>query len=47
MAATHHELGNLKLFVDCNGIQNDDFCEAKCACSIFLRNGMPLGGLSR
>ena len=29
MAATHHELGNLKLFVDCNGIQNDDFCEAQ------------------
>ena len=21
--------GNLKLFVDCNGIQNDDFCELK------------------
>ena len=20
---------NLKLFVDCNGIQNDDFCEAQ------------------
>ena len=29
MAATHHELGNLKLFVDCNGIQNDDFCEVQ------------------
>ena len=29
MAATHHELGNLKLFLDCNGIQNDDFCEAQ------------------
>jgi transketolase len=29
MAAAHHELGNLKLFVDCNGIQNDDFCEAQ------------------
>ena len=27
MAAAHHELGNLKLFVDCNRIQNDDFCE--------------------
>ena len=29
MAAAHHELGNLKLFVDCNRIQNDDFCEAQ------------------
>ena len=27
MASAHHELGNLKLFVDCNRIQNDDFCE--------------------
>mgnify|MGYP001590385120 FL=1 len=29
MSAVHHELGNLKLFVDCNGIQNDDFCEVQ------------------
>ncbi len=29
MAAAHHELGNLKLFIDCNGIQNDDFCDAQ------------------
>ena len=29
MAAAHHELGNLKLFVDCNGIQNDDFCDSQ------------------
>ena len=29
MAAAHHELGNLKLFLDCNRIQNDDFCEAQ------------------
>ena len=27
MAAAHHELGNLKVFVDCNRIQNDDFVE--------------------
>ena len=29
MAAAHHELGNLKLFLDCNRIQNDDFCETQ------------------
>ena len=29
MAAVHHELGNLNVFIDCNGIQNDDFCEAQ------------------
>lgn len=29
MAATHHSLGNLKVFVDRNRIQNDDFCEAQ------------------
>jgi len=27
MAATHHELGNLKVLLDRNRIQNDDFCE--------------------
>ncbi len=27
MAAVHHEVGNLKVFVDRNRIQNDDFCE--------------------
>jgi len=27
MAATHHELGNLKVILDRNRIQNDDFCE--------------------
>lgn len=27
MAAKHHELGNLKVILDCNRIQNDDFCE--------------------
>ena len=27
MAATHHELGNLNVILDCNGIQNDDFCD--------------------
>lgn len=26
MAATHHELGNLKVILDRNHIQNDDFC---------------------
>ncbi len=26
MAAKHHELGNLKVILDCNRIQNDDFC---------------------
>jgi transketolase len=26
MAATHHELGNLKVILDRNRIQNDDFC---------------------
>ena len=25
MAAKHHELGNLKVILDCNRIQNDDF----------------------
>jgi len=29
MAARHHELGNLKVFLDRNNIQNDDFCEAQ------------------
>ncbi|MDP6869707.1 MAG: transketolase [Candidatus Poseidoniaceae archaeon] len=29
MAAAHHELGNLKVFVDRNRIQNDDFCEVQ------------------
>lgn len=27
MAAVHHEVSNLKVFVDRNRIQNDDFCE--------------------
>jgi transketolase len=27
MAARHHELGNLKVFLDRNNIQNDDFCD--------------------
>ena len=27
MAATHHELGNLKVLLDRNRIQNDDFCK--------------------
>jgi transketolase len=27
MAAVHHELGNLNVILDWNGIQNDDFCE--------------------
>ncbi len=27
MAAKHHELGNLKVILDRNRIQNDDFCE--------------------
>ncbi|MDA0716535.1 MAG: transketolase [archaeon] len=27
MAAVHHELGNLNVILDCNGIQNDDFCD--------------------
>ena len=27
MAATHHELGNLKVLLDRNRIQNDDFCD--------------------
>ena len=27
MAATHHELGNLKVILDRNRIQNDDFCK--------------------
>ena len=27
MAAAHHEVGNLKVIVDCNRIQNDDFME--------------------
>jgi transketolase len=27
MAAAHHELGNLKVILDRNRIQNDDFCE--------------------
>ena len=26
MAAVHHELGNLNVIIDRNGIQNDDFC---------------------
>ena len=29
MAAVHHEIGNLKVIVDRNGIQNDDFCESQ------------------
>lgn len=29
MAASHHELGNLKVILDRNRIQNDDFCEAQ------------------
>ena len=29
MSAVHHELGNLKVIVDRNGIQNDDFCETQ------------------
>jgi transketolase len=29
MGAAHHELGNLKVFVDRNRIQNDDFCEVQ------------------
>jgi transketolase len=29
MAAVHHEIGNLKVIVDRNGIQNDDFCEVQ------------------
>ncbi len=29
MSAVHHELGNLKVIVDRNGIQNDDFCESQ------------------
>ena len=29
MAATHHELGNLKVILDRNRIQNDDFCESQ------------------
>ncbi len=29
MAAAHHELGNLKVFVDRNRIQNDDFIDAQ------------------
>ncbi|MEC7255307.1 MAG: transketolase [Candidatus Thermoplasmatota archaeon] len=29
MAAKHHELGNLKVILDCNRIQNDDFCETQ------------------
>ena len=29
MAARHHELGNLKVILDRNRIQNDDFCEAQ------------------
>ena len=28
-AATHHELGNLKVIVDRNNIQNDDFCDSQ------------------
>ena len=29
MSAVHHEIGNLKVIVDRNRIQNDDFCEAQ------------------
>jgi len=29
MAAAHHELGNLKVILDRNRIQNDDFCEVQ------------------
>ncbi|MDE0708193.1 MAG: transketolase [Candidatus Poseidoniales archaeon] len=29
MAAVHHEIGNLNVIVDRNGIQNDDFCESQ------------------
>jgi transketolase len=29
MAAVHHEIGNLNVIVDRNGIQNDDFCETQ------------------
>ena len=29
MAAKHHDLGNLKVILDRNRIQNDDFCEAQ------------------
>jgi transketolase len=29
MAAAHHELGNLKVILDRNRIQNDDFCETQ------------------
>ena len=29
MAARHHELGNLKVILDRNRIQNDDFCEVQ------------------
>ncbi|MCS5535961.1 MAG: hypothetical protein NZ802_08920, partial [Candidatus Poseidoniales archaeon] len=29
MSAVHHEISNLKVIVDRNRIQNDDFCEAQ------------------
>jgi transketolase len=29
MAAVHHEIGNLKVIVDRNRIQNDDFCDVQ------------------
>jgi len=29
MAARHHELGNLKVILDCNGIQNDDYVDTQ------------------
>ena len=29
MAAKHHEHGNLKVILDCNRIQNDDFCDTQ------------------
>ena len=29
MSAVHHEIDNLTVIVDRNGIQNDDFCESQ------------------
>ena len=37
MAAAHHELGNLKLFVDCSGYRMMTFVRHKCECLTFAK----------
>ena len=45
--ATHHELGNLKVILDRNRIQNDDFYEEQMRMFDIQPSGRPLGGTLR